>query len=192
MPVDIEQWRAEIGNINGCLHYTIITLELNLFNIIVRVSQALALMLAIISQYIFKINTDFYLLNIIFVFFLFIVLRFTATDTILCFKFKQHFHKQIPFWNCLNTSTVVNVVPSGYLLRQLLFQPGGMKSNSGPRNEQANKDLSCCHWNVNSSLAQNLAKISQTEHNKSVFNHDFIWISETYFDSLDLEGDRSF
>ena len=50
MPVDIEQWRAEIGNFNGCLHYAIIKLEINLFNIMVRVSQALALILATISK----------------------------------------------------------------------------------------------------------------------------------------------
>ena len=97
MSVDIEQWRAEIRNFNGCLHYAIIKLEVNLFNIKVRVIQVLALILAIISQYIFKINTAFYCLNIIFVFLLlFIVLRFTVANTALCFKFNQHFHKQIP------------------------------------------------------------------------------------------------
>ena len=45
--------------------------------------------------------------------------------------------------------------------------------------------------NVNSLLAHNLAKISQIEEN-SLFNHDFICISEKYFDSSVLEGDRSF
>ena len=66
MLVDIEQWHAEIGNFHGCLHYAIIKLEINLFNIMVRVSQALALILAIISQYVFKINRAFHFLNIIF------------------------------------------------------------------------------------------------------------------------------
>ena len=49
MPVDIEQWRAEIGNFNGCLHHAIIKLEIDLFNIMVRVSHALAVILATIS-----------------------------------------------------------------------------------------------------------------------------------------------
>ena len=44
----------------------------------------------------------------------------------------------------------------------------------------------------NSLLAHNLAKIFQVEAYSSLFNHDFICISETYFDSSDLEGDRSF
>ena len=96
MLVDIEQWHAEIGNFNWCLHYAIIRLEMNLFNIMVRVSQVLALILAIIFQYVFKINRAFHFLNIIFVFvLLFIVLKFTVTNIGLCFEFNQHCHKQL-------------------------------------------------------------------------------------------------
>ena len=55
----------------------------------VRVSQALALILAIISQYVFKINKAFHFLNIIFVFvLLFIVLKFTVTNNGLCFELR--------------------------------------------------------------------------------------------------------
>ena len=140
MPVDLEQWHVEIGNFNGCLHYAIIKLEINLFNIMVRVSQALALILAIISQYVFKINRAFHFLNIIFVFvLLFIVLKFTVTNNGLCFEFNQHCHKQIPYLYCLNTVTVVNVVVCGYFLHLLLLQHGDIESNPGPRNEQTNK-----------------------------------------------------
>ena len=47
----------------------------------VRVSQALALILAIMSRYVFKINRAFHFLNIIFAFvLLFIVLKFTVTN----------------------------------------------------------------------------------------------------------------
>ena len=45
MPVDIEQWEEESENVNWCLHYVIIELEINLFNIMVRASQVLALIL---------------------------------------------------------------------------------------------------------------------------------------------------
>ena len=101
MLVDIEQWRAEIGNFNGCLHYAIIKLEINLFNIMVKVIQVLALILAIISQYVFKINAVFHFLNIIFVFVLLcIVLKFTVTNTCLYFELNQHCHKQIPYLCC--------------------------------------------------------------------------------------------
>ena len=135
---------------------------MKLFNIMVRVSQAVTFILAIISQYVFKINRAFHFLNIIFVFvLLFIVLKFTVTNIGLCFEFNQHCHKQIPYLYCLNTVIVVNVVVCGYFLHLLLLQHGDIESNPGPRNEQTNKNLWCCHWNVDSLIAQNLAKISQ-------------------------------
>ena len=80
----------------------------------------------------------------------------------------------------------------GYFLHLLLLQHGDIGSNPGPSNVQTNKNLSFCHWNVNSLQAHNLAKISQSEAYNSLFNYDFICISETYFDSSVLEGDRSF
>ena len=52
--------------------------------------------------------------------------------------------------------------------------------------------LCCCHWNVNSLLAQNLSKTSQIEACSSLCTHDFICLSEDYFDSAILEGDESF
>ena len=73
----------------------------------------------------------------------------------------------------------------------LLLQHGDIESNSGPKKKQI-KYFSCCHWNVNSLLAQNMCKISQTEAYNSLYNYDFICISETYFDSSILEGDRNF
>ena len=66
-----------------------------------------------------------------------------------------------------------------------------LESNSGPMNEQMN-NLLFFHWNVDSSLAQNLSKISQIEACNSLHSHDFICISETYFDSTILWGDRGF
>ena len=57
MPVDAEQWRAEIGNFNGCLHYAVIKLKLNLFHVMTNVSQFLVFLLAILLQCISKGNT---------------------------------------------------------------------------------------------------------------------------------------
>ena len=96
-------------------------------NIMVRVNQALALILAIISQYVFKINTAFHFLNKFFIFILlFINLKLTVTNTGLRFEFYQHYHKQIPYLHCLNT---VNVVACGYFLHLPLLHYGGIKSN---------------------------------------------------------------
>ena len=52
--------------------------------------------------------------------------------------------------------------------------------------------LSCFSWNVNSLLAKNFLKISQIEGFNSLYSHDFIFMSEKYFDSSVLEGDRNF
>ena len=140
----------------------------------VRVNQVVALILAIISQYAFKISTAFHFF--IYVALLFIVLRFTFTNTDLCFEFNEHCHKQFPYLYCLNTVTAVNVVACGYFLHLLLLHPKDIKSNPGPRNEETTKNLLCCHWNFISLLAYNLAEISQIEAYNSLFNHDFICI----------------
>ena len=77
------------------------------------------------------------------------------------------------------------------LLHLLLLQHGDTERNPGPWSDQI-KNLSCCHWNVNSLVAQNLSKITQLEAYNSLYKHDFICISETYFDSSILEGDSIF
>ena len=68
-----------------------------------------------------------------------------------------------------------------------LLQHGDIESNPGPEKEQI-KSISCCHWNVHSLLAQNMCKISQIEAYNSLYNYDFLCISETYFDYSVLQG----
>ena len=59
---------------------------------------------------------------------------------------------------------------------------GDVESNPGPKK---NKEfsLSCCHWNVNSLLAHDSAKLTSPEAYNSVFKCDFACISKTYLDS---------
>ena len=172
MPVDIEQWYAEIGNFNGHFHGIIMKLELNLFNIISSLSQVLVFIFVLLFQYISNMDTAFYFLTKFCVFSLLtVVLKFTV-HSIFFIK-------------------IFNVLYSSYFLHLLLLQHGDIESNPGPKKEQI-KYLSCCHWNVNSLLAQNMCKISQIEAYNSLYNYDFICISETYFDSSILEGDRNF
>ena len=91
----------------------------------------------------------------------------------------------------LNTISSFNVLYFMYFLHLLLLQHGDIERNPGPQSGQI-KNLSCCHWNVNSLVAQNLSKITQLEAYNSLHKCDFICISETYFDSSILEGDSSF
>ena len=101
-PVDIKQQDTEIGNFNEGLHYAIIKLDINLFDIMVRKNQVLALVLAIILRYISKINTAFLFFKHDIVL-LFIVLQFRFANTGICFQFDQNFQKQIPCSYCLHT-----------------------------------------------------------------------------------------
>ena len=192
MPVDIEQWRAEIGSFNGHFLGVIMKLELNLLNIISSLNQVLALICALLFQYISNADTAFYFLTIFFVFALStVVLKFTVYNLFLCFNFSKHIYNQISIFCCVNTIKILYVLYSCYFLHLLLLQHGDTESNPEPKKEQI-KYISCCHWNVNSLLAQNMCKISEIEAYNSLYNYDFICISETFFDSSILEGDRNF
>ena len=71
-----------------------------------------------------------------------------------------------------------------------MLQHGDIEINPGPKKEKT-KNLSCCHWNVNSLIAHNLSKLAQLEAYNSVYKHDFICISETFFDPSIQEGDKN-
>ena len=62
----------------------------------------------------------------------------------------------------------------------LLLCNRDVEYNSGPKK---NKEfsLSCCHWNVNSLLAHDFAKVTSLEAYNSVFKYDFICIYLTLF-----------
>ena len=70
-----------------------------------------------------------------------------------------------------------------------MLQHGDIETNPGPTKEKI-KNLSCCHWNVNSLIAQNF-KISHLEAYNAIHQHGFICISETFFDSSVTEGDKN-
>ena len=137
MPVDTGQWHAEIGNFNGCLHYVIIELEITLFNIMVRVRQALALILAITFKYVFKINRSFHFLNNFCLFCcllswnlqLLILVYVSNSVNIVTNKFHMYI------------VTVVNAVAYGYFLHLFLLQHGDIETNPGQRNDKTDKNF---------------------------------------------------
>ena len=77
-----------------------------------------------------------------------------------------------------------------YFLHILLLQHGDIETNPGSQKENT-KNLSWYHWNVNSLIAHNLSKLSQLEAYNSVYKHDFICISETFFDRSIQEEDKN-
>ena len=87
-------------------------------------------------------------------------------------------------------TSFIDVEYSTYFLNIYLLQHGDIETNSGPQKEKT-KNLSCCNWNINSLISYNLSKFSQLEANNSVYKHDFICISETFFDSSIQEEDKN-
>ena len=75
----------------------------------------------------------------------------------------------------------------------LLRCHGDIELNPGPKNLKE-KNLSVCHWNLNSIASHNFAKLIQLKAYISTYEHDFICLSETYLDSsipdnlIEIEG----
>ena len=77
-----------------------------------------------------------------------------------------------------------------YFLHVFILQHGDIETNPGPAKEKI-KNLSFCHWNVNSLIAHNLTKISHVEACNAIYMHDFIGICEIFFDFSVTEGDKN-
>ena len=71
-----------------------------------------------------------------------------------------------------------------------MLQHGDIGTNLGPTKEKI-KNLSFCHWNVNSLIAHSLTKIFHLKAYNAIYKHDFICISESFFDSSVTEGDEN-
>ena len=67
-----------------------------------------------------------------------------------------------------------------FLVVKLLLRCGDVESNPGPKSKHC---LSVCHYNVNSIVAHNFAKLSSFEAFNAVHNFDIIYISESFLDS---------
>ena len=199
MPVDIEQWRAGIGNFNGCCQYPVARFELRVYNIFSAIVMSACVFLLILLC-ISNLNTILYFLLVSSVFTFSPSVLELLIHKIFCLKINillycigpvSYIYQQISYTCMLNTISSFNVLYFMYFLHLLLLQHGDTERNPGPKSGQI-KNLSCCHWNVNSLVAQNLSKITQLEAYNSLHKCDFICISETYFDSSILEGDSSF
>ena len=123
--VDIHKWLAEISSFYEDIRRVTVKLEVNLFYIILSLSQVLAFIFALLFalQYISNVGTAFCFLTIFFVFALpTVVLKFTVHNLYLCFKFIQHMYNQISIFYYLNAIKTLNSLFSGYILHLFLLQ----------------------------------------------------------------------
>ena len=123
--VDIHKWLAEVSSFYEDIRRVTMKLEVNLFYIILSLSQVLAFIFALLFalQYISNVGTAFCFLTIFFVFALStVVLKFTVHNLYLCFKFIQHMYNQISIFYYLNAIKTLNSLFSGYILHLFLLQ----------------------------------------------------------------------
>ena len=90
-----------------------------------------------------------------------------------------------------NVTIYFNHVGFCYLLFQgiyLLILCGDIELNPGPKDT---KYLSLCHWNLNSIVAHDFAKVSAIKAFNTTKNFDFICLSESYLDSTISSVDKN-
>ena len=134
MPVNTEQWRAEIGSSNGCSLHLIVKLHLNLLNLLFSMFLVSSCIIAITVCYITKLQIFLYLTTL----FLCDFLAFLSTS--ISYSNFSHFSKFIfikrSFTNFLYITSFIDVVYSTYFLHTLLLQHGDIETNSGPQKEK--------------------------------------------------------
>ena len=190
MPVETEQWHAEIGNFNGWSQLSVIKLFLNMCNLINNMFLVLictfALSVCCLKFYVFSYLTKVLSFSVL-IFFL------PVMGSIFCSRFCslcKHLFVHRPFTNYLHITTFIDLLFSTYFLHVLFLQHGDIETNPGPTKEKI-KNLSFCHWNVNGLIVHNLTNISHLEAYNAIYEHDFICISDTFFDSSVTEGDKN-
>ena len=82
-----------------------------------------------------------------------LLLQFLSHGVIFSSSFPLKDHQQ---------TTFINVSCSTYRFHIFLLHHGDIETNSVPSKEKL-KNLSCCHWNINSLITRNLFKISLLE-----------------------------
>ena len=148
MPVDIEQWRAGIGNFNGCCQYPVARFELRVYIIFSAIVMSACVFLLILL-FMLNLNTilHFLLISSVFsfspsVFELLIHKTFCLKRNILLYCIGPVSY--ISYTCMLNTISSFNVLYLMYVLHLLLLQYGDLERNPGPQKGQI-KHFSCSH-----------------------------------------------
>ena len=172
MPVSLERWHAKkkifflVGSSCCCIRYASFLLN-GLF--IARTS--LLKLISLIFERMLILYLKLYCTGSVFSF---TVISLTSVS--------NHVWNNSPYSTCthryLRNSIISKILP---YLHLILFQHGDVENNPGPDKTKL-KTFSCCHWNVNSLVAHNFSKHHQLEAYNSLYNYDFICISETCLD----------
>ena len=165
MPVNVSQWRMEIGNFNN-------NISNSLYDYVFYLSKSLMIIA--------------YLLYAVF-------LKHIVNCTLVLAIFNAFFRKKVNviniylgcilYWNILS-SFMSNI----WHCKCLLQLNGDIELNPSPKPNSC-KSFSICHWNLNSITSHNFIKVSLLTIYNSIHKFDIICLSETYLNYQTLSND---
>ena len=163
MPIDIFQWRRQIGNFNNRSSISRCTIFLD-FSIMSLFKLFIKFLCRIMSK------VSILLLHI------FTVITFCKSA--ICI-YNRHI---------LYFSLLANYLCQLWLSKLHINLSGDIEFNPGPKSNSC-ENFSVCHWNLNSISAHNISKVSLLNAYTALHSFDMICLSETYLDSCILSHD---
>ena len=163
MPVDIVQWRGEIGTFNNRIK-------------IYFYKGPFCLLSALIYAFVWSLFQIFSMVR-----FTVNLIRFTINSRLFLFAITRIFRKvRLQLITLLYSVMIVNVM--WWYFFRLLELFGDIEFNTGPK-PYYSQSFSICQWNVKSMSAHNYSKISLLTTYISMHDFDMICLSETYLTS---------
>ena len=163
MPVDVVQWRGEIGTFNNRIK-------------IYFYKGPFCLLSALIYAFVWSFFRIFSMVR-----FTVNLIRFAINSKLFLFPITRIFRKvRLQLITLLYSVMIVNVM-LWYFFR-LLELSGDIEFSPGPKPDSS-QSFSICHWNLNSMSAHNYSKISLLTAYISIHDFDIICLSETYLTS---------
>ena len=163
MPVDIVQWRGEIGTFNNRKK-------------IYFYKGSFCILSALIYAFVWPLLQIFSIVR-----FTVNLICFTINSTLFFIAMTRIFRKvRLQLITLLYSVMIVNVI-LWYFFR-LLELSGDIEFNPGPKPDSS-PSFSICHWNLNSMSAHNYSRISLLTAYISIHDFDVIGLSETYLTS---------
>ena len=167
MPVNVSQWRMEIGNFNN-------SISNSLCDHIFYLGKSLMVIAYLFYAVLFKRIVNWTLVSAIFNAFL-----WTKNNIINIYL------GRILYWNILSSFLL-----SIWYCKCLLRLSGDIELNPGPKPNSC-KSFSICHWNLNSITSHNFIKVSLLTAYNSIHKFDIICPSETYLNSETLSNNEN-
>ena len=167
MPVNVSQWRMEIGNFNN-------SISNSLCDYVFYLSKSLMVIAYLLYAVLFK-----YIVNWTLVLAIFNAFFSTKVNIINIYL------GRILYWNILS-SFMLNI----WYCKCLLRLSGDIELNPGPKPNSC-KSFSICHWNLNSITSHNFIKVSLLTAYNSIHKFDIICLSETYLNSETLSNNEN-